>query len=218
MATTTTLFAVPFRSVYHPNPAMLNAALRELFLAREIEGARWANPNPYTVRNAQVFESHFDLFSWPEPCVTELSEFCMTELMQCVAELNRYDLAAIQQIDVATDAWFHITRRNGHFGVHNHPMATWSGVYCVSPGEHDPDQPDSGLLSFINPHIMTNMYVDPGNAYFQQPYDRGNYRFQLAPGRLILFPSWVLHHVMPFYGEGERITVAFNCAFRQRGE
>jgi hypothetical protein len=26
----------------------------------------------------------------------------------------------------------------------------------------------------------------------------------------------MLHHVMPFYGEGERITVAFNCAFREQ--
>jgi len=25
-----------------------------------------------------------------------------------------------------------------------------------------------------------------------------------------------MHYVMPFYGEGERITVAFNCAFQVR--
>jgi hypothetical protein len=29
---------------------------------------------------------------------------------------------------------------------------------------------------------------------------------------LVIFPSWVQHQVMPFYGEGERITVALNCA------
>jgi Putative 2OG-Fe(II) oxygenase len=29
-----------------------------------------------------------------------------------------------------------------------------------------------------------------------------------------MFPSWVLHDVKPFEGEGERITIAFNCWFR----
>ena len=33
------------------------------------------------------------------------------------------------------------------------------------------------------------------------------------PGQLVLFPSWILHDVKPFEGEGERITVAFNCWF-----
>ena len=35
----------------------------------------------------------------------------------------------------------------------------------------------------------------------------------MEAGQLVLFPSWVLHDVKPFEGEGERITVAFNCWF-----
>ena len=31
--------------------------------------------------------------------------------------------------------------------------------------------------------------------------------------QLVMFPSWVLHDVKPFEGDGERITVAFNCWF-----
>ncbi|MBS0456850.1 MAG: hypothetical protein JSS44_05915 [Proteobacteria bacterium] len=210
------LFSVPFGFARHPQPEALNASLRDLFVAREAEGTRWANPNPYTVRNGQLFESHFDLFTWPEPCVRELREFCMNELLRLVGELNRYDEAMVRRIAIATDAWFHITRRGGHFGVHNHPMAAWSGVYCVSPGRHDPDQPDSGRLSFINPFSTSSMYLDVGNSRLQQPFQFGNYGFDLMAGQLVLFPSWMLHHVMPFYGQGERITVAFNCAFRLR--
>jgi len=216
MSRTTPLFSVPFAFAQHPQPDGLNATLRELFLAREAEGARYANPNPYTERNAQLFESHFDLFHWPEPCIAQLSEFCLSNLMRVVGELNGYDIAALRKIDVATDAWFHITRRNGHFGVHNHPMASWSGVYCVSAGSNDDAQPGSGRLSFINPHSTNSMYLDPGNAFLREPYQHSNYGFDLVPGQLILFPSWVLHQVMPFHGDGERITVAFNCAFRAR--
>jgi uncharacterized protein (TIGR02466 family) len=211
------LFSVPFVFAQHPQPESLNTTLRELFLVRESEGARYANPNPYTVRNAQLFESHFDLFDWPEPCIAQLSEFCLSTLMRTVGEINGYDVAMLRKLSIATDAWFHITRRNGHFGVHNHPMASWSGVYCVTPGQHDADQPDSGRLSFINPHSTTTMYSDAGNAHLKSPFSPSNLGFQMVSGQLILFPSWLLHHVMPFYGEGERITVAFNCAFREQG-
>lgn len=209
-------FAVPFAFEQHPNPAALNQALRELFLKRETEGAKYANPNPYTVRNKDLFESHFDLFDWPEPIITELREFCLSNLLRTVAQLNNYDVAFMKRINIATDAWFHITRRNGFFGMHNHPMASWSGVYCVAAGEHDQNQPDSGKLSFMNPNMTGNMYVDPGSAALKLPYNMGNMAYSLMPGQLVLFPSWVPHSVMPFYGEGERITVAFNCAFRTR--
>jgi predicted 2-oxoglutarate/Fe(II)-dependent dioxygenase YbiX len=37
---------------------------------------------------------------------------------------------------------------------------------------------------------------------------------RLAAGDLVIFPSWLLHHVQPFEGEGHRITVAFNARFR----
>jgi uncharacterized protein (TIGR02466 family) len=209
-------FAVPFAFEQHPNPEALNVALRELFLKREAEGAKYANPNPYTIRNKELFESHFDLFDWPEPIIAELREFCLSNLMRTVAQLNNYDLAFMKRINIATEAWFHITRRNGFFGVHNHPMASWSGVYCVAPGEHDVDQADSGKLSFVHPNIMGGMYVDAGSAALQVPFNMSNMGYALTAGQLLLFPSWVSHYVMPFYGEGERITVAFNCAFQLR--
>src|SRR5262249_15706559 len=155
-------------------PEALNATLRELFLAREAEGARWANPNPYTVRNAQLFESHFDLFAWPEPGIAQLREFCLSELLRWVGELNGYDHDTMRRIEIATDAWFHVTRRGGQFGVHNHPMASWSGVYCVNPGRSDPDQDGSGRLSFVNPFSMSSMYSDVGNARLRSPYSGSN--------------------------------------------
>jgi len=143
-----------------------------------------------------------------------LREFCLRELVQTVAQLNGYKAAFVQRLRVHTDAWFHVTRRNGHFGVHNHPLASWSGVYCVDSGQHDGTSSDSGRLSFINPNSLAGMYIDAGNASLGDPFGRGNQGFDLTPGQLVLFPSWVQHYVMPFVGDGERITVAFVCSFR----
>lgn len=208
------MFSVPYASAQLDDCTSLNQELRDLFIRREAMGKRFANPNPYTPRNKELFESHFDLFSWPEACVARLSEYCMTQLTQLVAGINGYPPEQMARLQIATDAWFHITRRGGFFGLHNHPMASWSGVYCVSTGQHDPDQPDSGKLSFVNPNAQ--MYFDSGNSQLQVPYHIGALGFSLQAGQLVLFPSWVQHQVMPFFGEGERITVAFNCSMRFR--
>jgi len=39
----------------------------------------------------------------------------------------------------------------------------------------------------------------------------------LTPGQLVLFPSWLLHEVMPYEGDDVRITVAFNARFKLQG-
>jgi hypothetical protein len=88
----------------------------------------------------------------------------------------------------------------------------------VSPGQHDTDKPDSGLLSFVNPSTVGAMHVDAANASLRGAYGNGIRHVKFEPGQLVLFPSWVLHDVKPFEGEGERITVAFNCWFSLKDE
>lgn len=215
MSQITPLFAVPFVFVSHPQPEPLNSRLRELFIVREAEGARYANPSPYTERNAPVFESRFDLFAWPQPEIMQLRDFCLSHLLRSIGQLSGFDEGTLRGINVKTDAWFHITRRNGYFGVHNHPLASWSGVYCVTPGVDDAGEPDSGKLTFITPHHASGMYVDAGSEHLQLPFGIQNFGICLKAGQLVLFPSFLLHHVLPFQGEGERITVAFNCAFQR---
>lgn len=214
----TPFFAVPFGFARLEDAASLNAELRSLFLERAALGAQYANPRPLTQRNAQVFESHFQLFRWPESCVQRLKAFCWHNLMRMIAELNGYDQAMLRRILIHSDSWFHVTRRGGFFALHNHPMASWSGVYCVCPGEHDPDKPDSGLLSFVNPAISAAMYLDVATAGMRGPFSYNIRHLRLEAGQLVIFPSWVLHDVKPFEGEGERITVAFNCWFSLDGE
>jgi uncharacterized protein (TIGR02466 family) len=210
------MFAVPFGMARMQDCDALNAELRALFLEREHAGAEYANPRPLTQRNPQLFESRFDLFRWPDAPIQKLKQFCWLQLMRMVGELNGYDQTTLESILIYSESWFHITRRGGFFGLHNHPNASWSGVYCVSPGRHDADKPDSGMLSFVNPAIASTMYFDAGNANLRGAYAATVRHIRHEPGQLVLFPSWVLHDVKPFEGEGERITVAFNCWFQPK--
>jgi hypothetical protein len=72
--------------------------------------------------------------------VQSLKELCWRAVLRFIGELNHYDEATLRRILIYSDSWFHVTRRGGFFALHNHPMASWSGVYCVSPGQHDVDK------------------------------------------------------------------------------
>lgn len=208
-----TPFAMPMAFTSLEESAGLNRELRQVFLRREADGQRYANPNPYTQRNRQVFESSFDLFNWSDPAIERLKKFCWINVMELIRNINNYSNATMTRIQMSADAWFHITRRGGYFAIHNHPMASWSGVYCVSDGQNDSDKSDSGLLNFVNPFAMAAMFVDAGTAQMRAPFSTHSRAWRLKPGQLVLFPSWLLHEVKPFEGEGERITVAFNAWF-----
>ena len=114
-------------------------------------------------------------------------------------------------------SWYHLTRREGYTAYHNHPMASWSGVYCVDAGDPVPDRPNNGSLRFLDSRTSAGMYLDPGNAHLHAPFGFGDRAYNLAEGQLLLFPSYLLHEVTPYYGSRERITVAFNAWVREAG-
>lgn len=209
-------FAVPLAVSYMPNQDKVNQELRDLFVERAAQGERYSNPEPRVKRNKTLFESRFNLFDWPEPCVQTLKNFCMEQLFGAIRELNGYDEDMLKDMHYALESWFHITTKTGYFAAHNHPNHAWSGVYCVRHDGDDPDT-DSGKLVFIHPNLAANMYIDVTTAQLKFPYSTAPIMLRLKPGQLVLFPSWLLHEVMPYEGETERITVAFNARFRYVG-
>jgi uncharacterized protein (TIGR02466 family) len=204
-------FAVPFAEVQLAPCERLNQELEALFLAREDEEHR--NPTPSHIPQAELFESRFNLFRWPDPCVQELRRFVLDSVAQTVLQvttLRAQDLAALR---FQNHTWFHITRHAGSFVAHNHPLASWSAVYCVRAGEDVAEHPQSGVLRFFDPRQGADAYLDPANARLHPPYALASLEFRLTPGQLIIFPSYLFHEVAPFYGRDTRITVATNCWF-----
>lgn len=209
-------FAVPMASVQMENGGSLNEELRALFLELEAKGDEYRNPESLVIKSKFLFESKFTLFDWPFEPVRKLRDFCYAALYGVIRELNGYTTQELQRLHIACESWFHITRKGGFFGAHTHPLHSWSGVYCV---KHDGDDPesDSGRLVFINPNNAARSYLDMAVGRLKPPFSMGAQRFRLRPGQLILFPSWLLHEVLPYEGDSERITVAFNARFKMEG-
>ncbi len=208
-------FAVPFGDVQHGDCAQLNHELRALALALEAQGDGYRNPDPVVQQPEGLFESQFEFFARPEACVQALRAHCWAALGQFIGEVNTAPAAAARGLQIGSQTWFHVTRSGGYFGYHNHPMASWSGVYCVADGDPDPAVGNNGSLVFPSPLTLANGYLDVANASLRWPYSQGNLVLNLAPGQLVLFPSWLGHYVTPFTGRAERITVAFNAWFKR---
>lgn len=100
-----------------------------------------------------------------------------------------YDIAGI---------WSVMLRPNGFHIDHVHPQG-WLSSACyidlpdaVDAGGHE------GWIKFGEPGVPTSPPLGP--EYFVKP----------EPGRLVLFPSYMWHGTVPFSGDQNRLTIAFD--------
>jgi uncharacterized protein (TIGR02466 family) len=204
-------FAVPILETHLDGCEHLNRELEALFLQRENDEHR--NPTPNHNPQVETFESRFNLFRWPEACVRELRRFVLDAVLQATIQTSTVTRDELSRLKFQNHTWFHITRFAGSFVAHNHPLASWSAVYCVRPGQAAPQHPQSGVLRFFDPRQGAGAYLDAGNASLHAQFALRPLELRLTAGDLLLFPSYVFHEVTPFYGADTRITVASNCWF-----
>jgi uncharacterized protein (TIGR02466 family) len=106
-------------------------------------------------------------------------------------------------------AWADINRRGSYHASHSHPGSHWSGVYYVGCGTPDVGRPANGTLELADPRPAASAALIPG-------FDFGyRERIDPVPGLMLIFPSWHLHLVYPFYGDGERTSVAFTLTLHE---
>lgn len=213
-----TVFAVPLVSIKYENGARLGESLVSLFLEKERLGDQYRNDKIFDTQHGSLFESRFDLFSWPEPAVVELTTFCHRAVASIVAQLNAYSQPELDKLSFEYQAWFHITRAGGYQTLHNHPNASWSGIYCVDPGDEVAGRPESGIVRFRNPNQNAGMFADRGNRQLVDPFGLGGVEVKHEPGKLLIFPSYLEHEIFPYVGTRPRIVVAFNCWVKEYAE
>jgi uncharacterized protein (TIGR02466 family) len=204
-------FAVPFGDARLAGCERLNRQLEALFIARETDEYR--NPTPSHTPQSETFESRFNLFRWPDACVQELRTFVLNSVAQTVIQASNVQPEELAKLTMHNHTWYHVSRYAGSFVAHNHPLASWSAVYCVRGGERLPDRPDSGVLRFLDTRSGADSYLDAANRRLRTPFALKPREMRLEEGQVVVFPSYVFHEVTPFYGRDTRITVATNCWF-----
>lgn len=143
-----------------------------------------------------------NLFFHVEPVIVALREAIRSTVAEHVAKFPATDpahplLGTARGLIAFSGAWSVRLHGKGYHANHIHP-AGWisSALYIVLPP--DVGQNDAGILTL-------------GEAKAPSfPVDLPPFRtVEPKPGRLALFPSYMWHGTRPF-GEGERMTVAFD--------
>ena len=192
------LFPTPLFSYVFKNVDSLNAELRDLILERE------RVTTSAVKSNMGGWQSQIDFLNWDASAVQTLRLYLGTVVEIATKQLSLVAPNLKIQFDLV--AWAAVNRR-GHYNTsHVHPMATWSGVYYVDPGDA-PQQGLGAVLEFEHPIQAMVMNFFPGllpSTLCVRP----------EAGLVVLFPSSLVHNVRMYHGERPRICVPFNAHTR----
>ena len=138
------------------------------------------------------------LVAWFRHCIAEV-----------VASINGNRIPPATLRVEFTDSWFHLTTSGGFHDAHTHGNCSWCGIFYVDPGDCAPGgdgAAGNGINRFYGPFTGGGIVRDYGNAYLGRSY----VDVEPVAGRLVLFPSYLLHSALPYTGGRERIILSFN--------
>ncbi|SDH90705.1 TIGR02466 family protein [Pseudomonas panipatensis] len=200
------LFSTPVARLNHPNADALNAALGERILRRAASdpGVRHSNEGGW--QSADDFEQ------WSGDAGAELVAFAraFADELTAVHDAQAGLLAA--SLNWRYNAWANLNRAGDGNALHGHPGCFWSGVYWVDDGGCGADPSLGGQLEFIDPRGLMPSHYNPQLRMRIQGCLSAGYATGIAPlsGQLLMFPSWLLHRVLPHHSKRPRLSVAFN--------
>ena len=103
--------------------------------------------------------------------------------------------------------WANINTMRDFNIPHIHTFSMLSGVYYVSASKH------SGDLRFLNPNLFSFGYLRNESEIFKKynMYNCNNVFSKPENSKLVIFPSHLLHYVLPNHTKKDRISLSFNC-------
>jgi uncharacterized protein (TIGR02466 family) len=193
------LFATTFYEATLGTPAFL-AGLEEACRSLAEEdgaGRRWSRDHGY-----RGYTSYASLNDLPlrDPRFAELVRHLGRNVAafahDCAFELGERRL----KLD---SLWVNVLKPGGSHSGHIHPHSVVSGtLYVAVP-------PGSGALKLEDPRLPMMMAAPPRRTDAPESLRTFVYA-EPAPGRLLLWESWLRHEVVPGTWKGERISISFN--------
>ena len=188
-------WGTPLFAFTWPNVMSTNAQLKKLILDRK---ARTPGLNK---SNLGGWHSSDDMLTWSSPAIQTLKDWIIEAFRRAT---TRTGASQGYQGQMQITCWANVNGPGHANDVHNHPNCAWSGVYYVDVGTPVDDEKRSGFIHFLDPRGGAGMCQDPFALF-----GKGR-EFKPMNGQMLLFPSWLLHGVRAYGGEGGRISIAFN--------
>ena len=197
------LFETPIVVDELPNAASFNAAVKPLIQARRAE-----RPG-VSISNIGGWQSEHDVTEWAaEPLQYLLRHIFALANAHCVDIVS----PGAPRHRWATDIWVNVSPPHASNQMHTHPGAYWSAVYYVDDGSDAGDGAIGGELIIEDPRMpmvlmtMPNLRLRSQSGSVHEP----QLKMKVRSGRIIMFPSWLSHGVVPHQGSRDRISIAIN--------
>jgi uncharacterized protein (TIGR02466 family) len=165
--------------------------------ADDLGGRRWSKRNYHGGYTSYGSAHRLQLVS---PTFKQL-QTRLDRHVAAFAAAVEWDLAA-RRLEM-TDCWVNIMPAGTMHASHLHPLASVSGTYYVRVPSGSPG------IKFEDPRLERFMAAPPRKAAARRD-SQVWVTFPAAPGRLVLFESWLRHEVAANTAAAERISVSFN--------
>lgn len=166
--------------------------------------ARMAEDGGVYVSNRGGWQSTHDLWDWDSSAIETYKGWVHSAILRMAAITRRETDLSKVEIDYRAGAWVNVNRHGHYNDSHIHPDADWAVVYYVETGTPEPGWDRNGKIELFDPRTLS------------KTSSLGAYGFGRSllidpePGKIIVFPGWMEHSVHPFYGAGDRISIACN--------
>jgi len=197
------LFATPVVMMEVSDAAALNTALRSV-----IEQRQKAHPGVQR-SNIGGWQSDWEMDRWGGAPAIKLLAIARNTANKVTTDREGRSVTVTWRGNM----WANVNRSGHANEFHCHPGAFWSCVYYVDDGGIDADPSLGGELEFMDPRGPGPAMYAPHFSYGKTGLSAGASEIiRPKAGRLIMFPSWLLHQVRSYRGSVERISIAINLS------
>jgi uncharacterized protein (TIGR02466 family) len=191
-------FASPIMLFRMPDAPKINATLiEEAYALRD-------NSSGVKRSNRQGWHSDTDLMTRPEAGFSTVAQFIKATMLEATRAISPdFDP---NKFRAALEGWVNINPQHGYNVPHRHLGSQWSGTYYVTvPVE---EGSESGSIEFLSPLTVPTEYKPLGASCFREKIV-----MRPEPGDLLIFPSYLMHWVVPNEIDEDRISIAFNGVY-----
>jgi uncharacterized protein (TIGR02466 family) len=203
------LFSTPILTGVWDQAITQNPILRDAILNR------MAHDNGVEVSNIFGWQSAIGMTKWAGHSAQLLLDNVVEQCRSVTVDLKGSGPA-----EWMIDMWANVSGAGSANQTHSHPGCYWSAVYYVDDGYAGSDDKNlGGELVFLDPRMpMIRMGV-PDLRYCRPDRTPDHHETWMRPksGLVVIFPSWLMHGVRPYYGQGKRISIAINVSLIARG-
>jgi uncharacterized protein (TIGR02466 family) len=192
----------------NPYHDLLKDALTKLIYADAAAGPSAIKSEVGVLAKGNLQESELDFLARDNDDIQTLNVL-FTDLLNTVAsEVNHGFWPEDAQADAQiTESWYHITQNGGFHDAHSHPNCSWCGIYYLDVGATNFAQ-RNGINRFYDPRINADHYLDAGSQYLN---GTGVWDLEPVDGQIVIFPSYLKHSALPYFGQPDRLVIAFNA-------